>query len=78
MGFIVRRKNPCTFRSVLASMARKVNAPLHGFFRPAKKPMQFSHGFSHFCMIFLEERYKSIFFSGNKSDTSLHVSFSMG
>jgi hypothetical protein len=26
-------------------MARKVNAPLHGFFRPAKKPMQFSHGF---------------------------------
>jgi hypothetical protein len=43
--FFVRQKNPCTFRMVLASMARKVNALLHGFFRPAKKNMQFSHGF---------------------------------
>jgi hypothetical protein len=31
MSFFVRRKNPCSFRMVLASMARKVNALLHGF-----------------------------------------------
>jgi hypothetical protein len=30
---------------VLASLGRKIQALLHGFFRPAKKPMQFSHGF---------------------------------
>jgi hypothetical protein len=31
---------------VLAFLARKTHTPLHGFFRPAKKPMHFSHGFS--------------------------------
>jgi hypothetical protein len=31
---------------VLAFLARKTHTPLHGFFRPAKKTMHFSHGFS--------------------------------
>jgi hypothetical protein len=48
MGFFIRHKNPCTFCMVLASLARKIHTPLHGFFRPAKKTMHFSHSFSLF------------------------------
>jgi hypothetical protein len=39
---------------VLASLGRKIQALLHGFFRPAKKPMHFLHGsLLHGCMCFL-------------------------
>jgi hypothetical protein len=48
MGFFIRHKNPCTFCMVLASLAQKIHTPLHGFFRPAKKTMHFSHSFSLF------------------------------